>query len=98
MITNTNYPANQVLEELKCHSALLREILSILVVEQPVDDYITIKKTMELLKISRSTLNRWLAKGILEAKKVGDVKQARVLILRRSVDDLLNRKFDIVSK
>ena len=92
---NSNYPANQILDELKKQTVLLEKLLTLQIQgEQEQSAYLSFHEFISLLKCSRSTGNRYLSKGMVIGKKV----QGRVLILRRSVENLLSKSHSLSKK
>lgn len=93
-----HYPGNLVLAELKKLTTLMEKILALQVknteTDRTNDPYITIKESINLLKISRSTINRYLKMNVLWGKKVN----GRVLVCKKSIDDLLNKSHSLSKK
>ena len=92
------YPANLVLSELKKLTTLMEKMLALQnsnkEAEKINNQYMTIQESINLLKVSRSTINRYLKMNALFGKKVN----GRVLIYKKSVDDLLHKSQSLSKK
>jgi excisionase family DNA binding protein len=54
-----------------------------------MDEYLTVDQAATLLHVSPTTVRRWIYKGRLKAKKIKTGRNARVLIEKGELDELL---------
>ena len=54
-----------------------------------MNDYLTVDQAATLLHVSPTTVRRWIYKGRLKAKKMKTGRNARVLIEKGELDELL---------
>ena len=54
-----------------------------------MDEYLTVDQAATLLHVSPTTVRRWIYQGSLKAKKIRTGRNARVLIEKCDLDDLL---------
>jgi excisionase family DNA binding protein len=54
-----------------------------------MNEYLTVDQAATLLHVSPTTVRRWIYQGSLKAKKIRTGRNARVLIEKGDLDDLL---------
>lgn len=54
-----------------------------------MDEYLTVDQAAILLHVSPTTVRRWIYQGSLKAKKIKTGRNARVLIEKGELDELL---------
>ena len=54
-----------------------------------MDEYLTVDQAATLLHVSPTTVRRWIYQGSLKAKKIRTGRNARVLIEKGELDELL---------
>jgi excisionase family DNA binding protein len=54
-----------------------------------MDEYLTVDQAATLLHVSPTTVRRWIYQGSLKAKKIRTGRNARVLIEKGKLDELL---------
>lgn len=54
-----------------------------------MNEYLTVNQAAKLLHVSTTTVRRWIYQGSLEARKIKTGRNARVLIRKDDLDELL---------
>jgi excisionase family DNA binding protein len=59
-----------------------------------MDELITFTEAMQILKVSRATLNRWVSNGKITKLKLGDGRKGAVRFRKEDIEKFLNESIN----